>query len=61
MVNNIFVLRTIILLKDTTQFEKKPKANKQQPQTNKKNKQKTPPNQTNKTNTLKNNKIMANR
>lgn len=25
MVNNIFVLRTIILLKDTTQFEKNPK------------------------------------
>lgn len=42
MVNNIFVLRTIILLKDTTQFEKKPKANKQQPQTNKKKTNKKP-------------------
>lgn len=42
MVNNIFVLRTIILLKDTTQFGKNPKANKQQPQTNKKKQTKNP-------------------
>lgn len=61
MVNNIFVLRTIILLKDTTQFEKNPKQTNNSHKQTKKNKQKTPPNQTNKTNTLKNNKIMANR
>lgn len=40
MVNNIFVLRTIILLKDTTQFEKNPKqtnnSHKQTKKTNKK-------------------------